>query len=71
MPKNLKGLVWKEGKWYVSQCLNVNVASQGRTRREALDNLRDALALYFEDKIPASEVSKIERPEIVSVPMHV
>ena len=70
MPKNLKGLVWKEGKWYVSQCLNVEVASQGRTKREAINNLREALELYFEDEVPASEISKIVRPEIVSVPIH-
>ena len=70
MPKNLKGLVWKEGKWYVSQCLDVEVASQGRTKREALENLRGALELYFEDEIPASEISEVIRPEIVSVPMH-
>ena len=70
MLKNLKGLVWKEGKWYVSQCLNVEVASQGRTKREAINNLREALELYFEDEVPASEISNIVRPEIVSVPIH-
>lgn len=71
MTKNLKGLVWKEGKWYVSQCLNVDVASQGKTRQEAIDNLRDALDLYFEDEVPTPEISSVERPEIVSVPLHV
>ena len=71
MPKNLKGLIWKEGKWYVSQCLNVDVASQGRTRREAIDNLREAVELYFKDEVPAPKIAKIERAEIVSVPVHV
>ncbi len=68
--KNLKGLVWKEGKWYVSQCLNVDVASQGRTRREAVNNLREALELYFEDEDPQPTISPIVRPEIVSVAIH-
>ena len=40
--------VWKEGDWYVSQCLEINIASQGETEEEALANLREALELYFE-----------------------
>ena len=40
--------VWKEGDWYVSQCLEVDVASQGETEEEALSNLKEALELYFE-----------------------
>lgn len=70
MPKNLKGLVWKEGKHYVSQCLNVDVASQGKTKREAVANLREALELYFEDETGEFEVSQVLRPEIVSLPSH-
>lgn len=33
--------------WYVAQCLEVDVASQGETEREALANLEEALALHF------------------------
>jgi predicted RNase H-like HicB family nuclease len=40
--------VWREGDWYVSQCLDVDIASQGRTEEEALENLKEALALHFE-----------------------
>lgn len=40
--------VWREGDWYVSQCLGVDVASQGKTEEEALDNLKEALELHFE-----------------------
>ena len=39
---------WKEGGWYVSQCLEIDLASQGETEREALSNLTEALELYFE-----------------------
>jgi predicted RNase H-like HicB family nuclease len=60
----LNTVVWKEGKYYVSQCLNVDVSSFGTSRKEALDNLNEALELYFEDEqVPIP--SKIERPEIV------
>ncbi|PIU74808.1 MAG: type II toxin-antitoxin system HicB family antitoxin, partial [Candidatus Portnoybacteria bacterium CG06_land_8_20_14_3_00_39_12] len=50
MPKiNLKNVVWKEGEYYVAQCLNVDVSSFGKTKKEALANLDEALDLYFED----------------------
>ncbi|MCR4311423.1 MAG: type II toxin-antitoxin system HicB family antitoxin [Candidatus Taylorbacteria bacterium] len=58
----LKTIVWKEGKYYVAQCLNVDVSSFGKTKKEALSNIQEALALYFEDsKIKAV---KVERPEV-------
>ena len=47
MKKALKVLVWKEGKHYVSQCLNVDVSSFGKDKKEALVNLDEALELYF------------------------
>ncbi len=40
--------VWQEGNWYVAQCLQVDVASQGETEQEALANLKKALELHFE-----------------------
>jgi predicted RNase H-like HicB family nuclease len=39
--------VWREGKWYVSQCLEVDVASRGDSEEEALANLEEALELHF------------------------
>ena len=45
---HLKSLVWKEGAYYVAQCLNVDVSSFGKTRKEALARVEDALALYFD-----------------------
>jgi len=63
---NLKNVVWKEGKYYVSQCLNVDVSSFGKTKQEALDNLDEALALYFEEgQIP--KYTKVEQPEVVQL----
>ncbi len=47
---NLKNVIWKEGKYYVVQCLNVDVSSFGGTEKEALKNLEEALELYFEDE---------------------
>ena len=50
------GALYKEGKWFVSLCLDVDVASQGRTAREARRMLAEAVSLYlegcFESNIP-------------------
>lgn len=43
---------WKEGKYYIAQCLDVNVSSFGNTRNKALDNLEEALDLYIDDDHP-------------------
>jgi predicted RNase H-like HicB family nuclease len=39
---------WTEGEWVIAQCAEVDVASHGRTEKEALHNLQEALELYFE-----------------------
>ena len=48
MKRPFSATVWREGDWYVSQCLDIDIASQGRTEEEALENLKEALALHFE-----------------------
>lgn len=47
--KSFKYIIYKEGDYYVSQCINVDVSSFGETIEEAIDNLKEALELYFED----------------------
>lgn len=48
--KGIHVVVWQEADLFVSRALEVEVASQGKTRQEALDNLKEALELYFEDE---------------------
>jgi predicted RNase H-like HicB family nuclease len=45
----LTAVVWQEGDWYVSQCVELGVASQGRTEKAALRNLKQAVLLYLTD----------------------
>ena len=54
MKKTFSASIVQEGNWYVAQCLEVDVASQGATEAEALDNLREALELYFEEPGPTA-----------------
>lgn len=60
----LENVVWQEGKYFVAQCLNVNVSSFGETKTKALKNLNEALELYFED-VDISSISEIKQPEII------
>jgi len=47
--RRLSYVVYQEDDGFVARCLDVNVASEGDTELEAIDNLREALELYFED----------------------
>jgi len=47
--KNMKYTLWKEDKFYVAQCLNIDISSFGETIDEAVINLMEAVELYFED----------------------
>jgi predicted RNase H-like HicB family nuclease len=60
-------IVWKEGKYYVTQCLNTNVSSFGDTKEEALKNTHEALELYFEDeKSKDTKYVSVEQAEVIS-----
>ncbi len=64
-----KNAVWKEGKHYVAQSLNVDVSSFGKTKKEALGNLSEALELYLEDA-PKKNFGKVENPTLVTLSVH-
>ncbi len=52
MKRRFTASVWREGEWFVAQCLEVDVASQGETEAAAVANLREALELSFEPPQP-------------------
>lgn len=64
----LENVIWKEEKHYVAQCLNVDVSSFGKTKKEAIANLEEALELYFEDH-KTLRIAKVEKPVIVKQQM--
>jgi predicted RNase H-like HicB family nuclease len=47
MKRNFNATVWQEGEWFIAQCLEVDVASQGASEDEALANLSEALELHY------------------------
>ena len=56
----LTATVWKEEDMFVAKCVELRVASQGKTKLHALRNLREAIELYLEDEdisqFPSSEI---------------
>lgn len=48
MKRKFSATVTREGEWFVAQCLEIDIASQGQSEEEALSNLKEALTLHFE-----------------------
>lgn len=49
MERKLHYVVFPEDGAFVARCLDVEVASEGDTREEAVTNLKEALDLFFEN----------------------
>ena len=57
-------VVYKEGQYYVAQCLNVDVSSFGESEQEALSMLQEALELYLEDAPSSAFTADVKHPTI-------
>ena len=63
--KALPAIVWKEGEWFVAKTVGLELASQGRNKKEALDNLQEALDLLLEDEgVKTPPASIPQKPEL-------
>ena len=54
----------QEEKWYVATCLENNIASQGKTIDEAMVNLKEAIALYYEDEAKKEELNFLQNEQV-------
>jgi predicted RNase H-like HicB family nuclease len=63
MKREFAATVWREGQWYVSQCLELDIASQGTCEEDALSNLKEALELHFEAPV-ATRPPKVRTIEV-------
>jgi predicted RNase H-like HicB family nuclease len=69
------GVVFEDAKHFVSLCLEVEAASQGRTPREAKKMLAEAVTLYLETcfengipylrPVPREDDPRVSQPESV------
>ncbi len=55
-------LVKKEENQYASLCIELDVASCGSTKKEAIDGLKDAVETYLEYMISEKRGDEIYRP---------
>lgn len=64
MKKPFAATTWREGEWFIFQCLELDIASQGKSEEESLANLREALELHFEEphatRLPRVQVIEVE-----------
>ena len=65
--KQMAYVVYREDEFFVSQCLNVDVSSFGKTREEAVANLKEAVELYFEGEpdsayVPVTDLNVGQEP---------
>ncbi|GAH73755.1 unnamed protein product [marine sediment metagenome] len=64
--KAVTGVIRKGQKYYIGECLEIDVVTQGKTIDEALSNLKEAVALYFEGA-PTPSIAAQEPPLLVTI----
>lgn len=64
--KKIEVILYREGKYWVAQALNVDVSSFGESPPEALAAIREALELFFEDD-PNVEVREVSDARIEEI----
>ena len=55
----------REEEWVVATCLENNIASQGKTIDEAIVNLKEAIALYYEDETNKEELIYLQNNQVL------
>ena len=55
----------QEEEWVVATCLENNIASQGKTIDEAIVNLKEAIALYYEDDTNKEELKYLQNDQVL------
>ena len=53
MRRTIKAFIHKGDKYYVAECLEIAVVTQGKTLDETMANLQEAVALHLEGENPA------------------
>ncbi len=64
-------VITREGKFYVSDCPELGITSQGLSLDEALANLKEAIELYLHDEGPGYLVPSEGTPLITSIEVSV
>jgi len=54
----------QEEDWFVATCLENSIASQGKTIIEATENLKEAIALYYEDETNKEDLNLFRKEPV-------
>lgn len=71
MKRTFTARVWPENGWFIAQAIEMEIASQGQSEREALLNLREAIELYYETLNDHERVYRLDVDVDVEVDMDV
>jgi predicted RNase H-like HicB family nuclease len=66
MKKMIKIEIYHDGDFYCARCLDFDIFSQGISLDEVVENIKEAVALYFEDD-PSELVGYERNPSIFSM----
>jgi len=68
---NFRGtvVIKKEENLFVATCLENDVASQGKTVDEAVENLKEAISLYYENDTLEAATPRSEQVYVTSLEM--
>ena len=61
MKRQLTAIIEREGDGYVSLCTELDIASQGDTIKQARENLKEALELFFECASPEEMKARLHQ----------
>ncbi|MDI6767579.1 MAG: type II toxin-antitoxin system HicB family antitoxin [Bacteroidota bacterium] len=60
----IKAVIRKGDEFYVAECLEINVVTQGRTLDETIANLQEAVSLHLEGENP-EEFGLTQNPKLL------
>jgi len=64
MKHNIQAYIYKGEEYYVAECMEISVVTQGKTLDETIANLQEAVSLHLEGEDP-SEFGLVDNPIIL------
>jgi len=64
MHRSIKAFVYKGDNYYVAECMEIAVVTQGKTLDETIANLKEAVSLHLEGEDPA-DFNLIPNPSLL------
>lgn len=65
MKKIIQVHIYKGEKYFVAECVDLPVVTQGKTLDELAENVREAIALQLEGENPA-DFDLVEKPSVLA-----